>query len=182
LNSDVITVKREKRQKIPDIVLSGGAGYDQLDRGFAAVANFSLVNIPLFDRNQGTVRQAEADLSRQKAQVELVELQLRKKLAQVYREYVTAVQHVQAYKKVILPELQARYAIMLTSYKNTRADWPAVLETQRDFFAERLAYIHYLETWREHEVLLNGFLLTGALEAPRGVTPPGHIDATPKPR
>jgi outer membrane protein TolC len=182
LRSDEITLKRELRQKIPDVVLSGGAGYDQLDKGFAARANAALVNIPLFDRNQGTVQQARADLDRQKAQVKLVELQLRRKLAHLFREYITAIQHVQVYKQVILPELQARYATMLKSYEDTRADWPAVLDTQRDFFEKRLAFIHHLETWREHEVLLNGFLLTGGLDAPEGITPPGHIDATPKPR
>lgn len=182
LRSDEITLKREKRQMIPNLIISGGAGYDQLDSGFAARANLQMVNIPLFDRNQGTIQQAKADLSRQKAQVQLVELQLRRKLANHFREYVTAVQHVQSYKNVILPDLQKRYTIMLKSYADTRTDWPAVLETQRDFFKLRLAYIDHLVTWREQEVLLNGFLLTGALIAPEGVTPPGHIDATPKPR
>src|SRR5262249_10886856 len=100
LRSDEITLKRELRQKIPDLVLTGGAGYDQLDKGFAARANAALVNIPLFDRNQGTVQQARADLDRQKAQVKLVELQLRRKLAHLYREYITAIQHVQAYRQV----------------------------------------------------------------------------------
>jgi outer membrane protein TolC len=182
LRSDEVTLKREKRQMIPNLVLSGGAGYDQLDSGFAARANLQMVNIPLFDRNQGTIQQAMADLSRQKAQVQLVELQLRRKLASQFREYVTAVQHVQAYKSVILPNLQKRYEIMLQSYADTRTDWPSVLESQKDFFRWRLAYISHLEAWREHEVLLNGFLLTGALTAPEGITPPGHIDATPKPR
>ena len=111
-----------------------------------------------------------------------MEIQLRRNLARQYREYVTAVQHIQSYKKTILPALRKRYELMLNSYKDTRTDWPAVLETQHDFFKERLAYIHYLETWREQEVLLNGFLLSGALDAPEGITPPGHIDATPKPR
>ncbi|MBX9689127.1 MAG: TolC family protein [Candidatus Obscuribacterales bacterium] len=182
LRSDEITLKREQRQKIPNVVMSAGAGYDQLDKSFAARANLQVVNIPLFDRNQGTVQQARADLDRQKAQVQLLALQLRRALAHQYRQYVTAVQHVQAYKKVILPQLQARYALMLKSYEDTRTDWPAVLESQRDFFEKRLAYIHHLEEWRAQEVLINGFLLTGALNAPEGITPPGHIDATPKPR
>ncbi|MBX9696340.1 MAG: hypothetical protein K2Z81_28390 [Cyanobacteria bacterium] len=83
LRSDEITLKREKRQKIPDVVLSGGGGYDQLDKGFAARANLEVVNIPLFDRNQGTVQQAMADLSRQRAQVQLVEMPLQKQLQRV---------------------------------------------------------------------------------------------------
>jgi cobalt-zinc-cadmium efflux system outer membrane protein len=182
LKSDEITLRREKVQKIPNLTLGGGYGYDQLDRAGAAMAILNVTNIPLFNRNQGTVLQAEADLSRQQAQVKLVELQLRRQLADVYRIYLTALQHVTTYKKIILPELGKRYELMLTSYKDLRTDWPAVLETQRDFFRERLSYINHLKEWRESEIALNGFMLTGALEPPPGITPAGHIDATPTPR
>ncbi len=182
LKSDEITLRRERVQKIPNLNLGGGYGYDQLDKAGAAMATFNVTNIPLFNRNQGTVQQAEADLSRQQAQVQLVELQLRRQLADEYRQYLTALQHVRTFKSTILPELGKRYELMLKSYKDTRADWPAVLETQRDFFRERLAYINHLKEWRQKEIALNGFMLTGALEAPAGITPPGHIDATPQPR
>jgi outer membrane protein TolC len=175
-------VKREHRQPIPDVILSGGAGYDQLDAGFAAKANVNIVNIPLFDRNQGTIQQAEADLARQRAQVELVQLQLRRLLAQHFRVYTTALQHVQSYEKVILPEAQKRYEVMLQSYKDTRSDWPPVLEAQKDFFDLRNEYIDHQLALRESEIAIKGFVLTGALVAPPGVTPSGHIDATPKPR
>jgi outer membrane protein TolC len=182
LDADIITVKREHRQPIPDVILSGGAGYDQLDAGFAAKANVNIVNIPLFDRNQGTIQQAEADLARQRAQVELVQLQLRRLLAQHFRVYTTALQHVQSYEKVILPEAQKRYEVMLQSYKDTRSDWPPVLEAQKDFFDLRNEYIDHQLALRESEIAIKGFVLTGALVAPPGVTPSGHIDATPKPR
>jgi outer membrane protein TolC len=182
LRSDEITVRRERRQKIPNLALQGGGGYDQLDGGFAARANLGVTNIPLFDRNQGTVQQALADLSRQRAQIKLIELQLRCALAKEYAKYTTASQHVEAYKKVIIPESQSRYSLLLKSYADTRVDWPEVLEAQRDYLRQRLCYIDHLLALRESETVLNGFLLTGALEAPPGVTPPGHIDATPKPR
>lgn len=181
LRSDEITLKREKRQWIPNVVLSGGAGYDPLDKGFASKANVNM-GVPLFDRNQGTVQQAQADLSRQHAQVQLTELQLRRTLAHQYRNYVTAVQHVHAYKNVILPESEKRYIALLNGYRNTRTDWPTVLEAQKDFFDHRLAFINDLVEWREAETSINGFVLSGALVAPPGVNPPGHIDAVPKPR
>ena len=182
LKSDEITLHREKVQKVPNVEFGGGYGYDQLDRGGAARATMNVTNIPLFNRNQGTVQQAEADLSRQKAQVKLVELQLRRQLADQYRCYLTALQHIDSYKSTILPALSRRYQLMLKSYQDLRTDWPAVLETQRDFFSQRLAYIDHLQKWRESEISLNGFMLTGALEPPPGITPPGHIDATPQPR
>ncbi len=182
LRSDEVTVKREKRQKVPDLLLSAAYGWDALERGWASRATASVVNIPLFDRNQGTVKQAEADLSRQKAELKLVELRLRKALAEEYKKYSTECQYVESYKNVILPESEKRYIVMLNSYRNTRADWNQVLESQRDFFSQRLDYIKHLQAMREAEISINGFVLTGALESPIGVDPPGHIDAVPKPR
>lgn len=182
LRSDEYTVKREHRQPIPNVVLAGGPGYDQLDRSFAAVATASVTNIPIFNRNQGTVKQAEADLSRQKAQVRLIELQLRARLARQFMRYQTAQQHVDSYRRVIVPESRQRYEVLLTSYQDSRTDWPQVLEAQRDFLCVRLEFVDHLVELREATVEIEGLLLSGGLVPPPGVTPPGHIDATPQPR
>jgi outer membrane protein, heavy metal efflux system len=182
LKSDEITLQREKRQMIPDVVVAGGAGYDRLDRGFAAKATVNVVNLPLFDRNQGTILQAQADLDRQRAQIKLTELLLKRELARQYWTYTTAMQHVLSYQSLILPEAQKRYVRVLNGYRNTRAEWPAVLDAQSDFFELRLAYVSNLLKLREAETSINGFVLSGALVAPPGVNPPGHIDATPRPR
>lgn len=182
LKSDEITVQREKRQPIPNLWLCGQAGYDQSNLSFASNVMINLSNIPIWNRNQGTIEQAKADLQRQKAQVELKKLQLRRSFAAQYLHYLNSLQHVTAYRDTILPEARARYQVNLKSYKNARLEWPVVLDSQKDYFAARLAYIDYLYHWRKARVELDGFLLTGGLEAPRGVTPPGHIDATPQPR
>jgi outer membrane protein TolC len=182
LRSDEITVQRERRQRVPDLLMCGGPGYDQLDKTFATVAMASLVNLPVFNRNQGTIKQAEADLSRQQAQVRLIELQLKTRLAFHYRNYLTASQHVEGYRNVIIPESEERYKVRLISYQNDRLDWPQVLEAQRDFLAARLANIDYQLDLQESAIALQGYLLTGGLIPPPGVTPPGHIDATPQPR
>lgn len=182
LKSDEITLQREHRQPIPNVSLSGGAGYDQLDRGVAAVAGVNVTNIPLFNRNQGTIQQAEADLSRQKAQVRLVELNLRRRLAEHFNAYKTSAAFVRAYREVAVPQTREKYEIALESYKDTRLEWPAVLEAQRDYVKARMEYIRHLLACQQTGVEINGFLLTGGLVPPPGVTPPGHIDATPQPR
>lgn len=43
-------------------------------------------------------------------------------------------------------------------------------------------YTQNLVTWRESRTLIEGFLLTGGLDAPPNPTPPGHIDANAQPR
>lgn len=182
LRADELTVQREKRQMIPNLLLCGGAGYDQIDKSFAARAGVTVTNIPLFNRNQGTIQQAEADLRRQHAQVKLVELDLRRRLAYQYWRYKTAAQFAKSYHDVIVPEARAKYEVVLRSYMDTRLEWTEVLAAQKEYADARLQYIDYLLACREADIELGGFLLTGGLIAPPGVTPPGHIDATPQPR
>lgn len=182
LHSDEITVSREYRQRMPNLLLCAGPGYDQIDKSMTAVATASVTNLPIFNRNQGTIIQAKADLTRQQAQVKLIELQLRSKLAEQFRAYTTAKQHVDGYRKVIVPAAVKRYQLQLQSYQNVRTDWPTVLEAQRDMLTAKITYIDHIAELKKSEIELRGFVLTGGLVAPPGVTPPGHIDATPNPR
>ncbi len=119
---------------------------------------------------------------RQKAQVKLVELNLKKRLAHVWTQYITAKQHVDAYKTTIVPESRKKYELDLASYRDDRTDWPSVLASQREYYSDRVHYIQYLLAYKESSIQLQGFILTGGLTPPPGVTPPGHIDATPQPR
>lgn len=178
---DQMTVRREEVEWVPDVVLRGGTGYNFEADETTAVAGVQ-IEVPLFDRNQGTVQQARADLARQRQEIARVELELRERLAMTYQRYVTALQQVQEYDRVILPELRAAYGELLESYKEDRVNWPEVLLAQHDYFDSRLTQIDNLLEARTQEVLIYGYLLHDGLMAAPGVTPPGHIDAVPKPR
>jgi len=181
LKADAITIEREKVQPIPDLVLRGSAGrnYDNRQTVYGVGA---FIEVPLFDWNQGTVQQAQADYRQQQAEVRLTELRLRRSLAKQFQQYRTALQHVNSYQTIILPESEQRYRLRLKSYKKNRETWPAVLEAQQDFFGRRLTYVDHLVAHQSTRVAIQGLLLVDGLTAPGGVTLPGHIDATPKPR
>ena len=181
LEADRLTIRREIAEPVPDLIIEGGAGYnfDALETvGTASVS----MEVPVFDWNQGTIRQAEADYARQQGELQRTELVLRQRLAQQYRNYLTAVQHVRNYREVILPEARQAYDLRLKSYETDRAPWTDVLSAERDYFVHRSQYIENLIAWRENEVSILGFLLHGGLNAPTNPTPPGHIDAVPQPR
>jgi outer membrane protein TolC len=181
LCADQTTVQRESVQWVPDIVVQGGPGYNFSNNEPVYNASVQL-ELPLHDRNQGTILQARRDLQRQQEEIRRVELHLRERLAMAYRAYVTALQHATEYERVIIPERKNAYRELLDSYKANRVDWPAVLDAQRDFFAARLQQINQFRDVRLQETLINGFLLEDGLMAAQGPTPPGHIDAVPKPR
>lgn len=181
LREDCITVQRERVQWVPDIVVSGGSGYNYEAEETTAAAKVS-IEVPLFDRNQGTVRQAEADYTRQRNEIRRTELHLQKMLAQTYGKYLTALQSVQNYRDVILPEKREAYRIQLRSYERNRIGWPEVLKSYDDYTNSRIEYVKSQAEVRINEVLIDGFLLHGGLETPGGPLPHGHIDSVPKPR
>ncbi|HEY1192295.1 MAG TPA: TolC family protein, partial [Gemmata sp.] len=181
LQADRITVDRERREPIPNVTVRGGPGYDFTENRTVVNAQVSLP-VPLWNRNQGTVRQAQADLLRQQAEVRRIELRLGRDLALHFQQYLTARQHVEAYRATILPEAEKAYQARLGAYRERRETWGNVLDAQRELYMRQAEYTQNLVTWREQRTLIEGFLLTGGLDAPPNPVPPGHIDATPQPR
>ena len=92
-------------------------------------------------------------------------------MANVYQQYLTALQIATEYDRVIIPEAELAYQELLQSYKANRVDWPTVLEAQMDYFNARLTRVQHLEQVRTNEVLVRGFLLHGGLMAAPGPTP-----------
>lgn len=186
VETDKIEVRREKRELFPEISVAVGIGRSHAEGPWShaptAYRLHASAEIPVFDRNHGTVDQAKQELQRQQNEVRRLELQLRRDLAHHYKEYLSQLQHVRDYKAVVLPELRSAYEERLQGYEAGREDWMQVLETQREYYHERLDYAEHLEHWREAEAIIEGLLLHGGLEIPEGATPAGHIDATAKPR
>ncbi|MEZ6088653.1 MAG: TolC family protein [Pirellulaceae bacterium] len=181
LQADRIKVKRETVEPIPDLIVTYGYGHN-----FEAqenTHNTSLqLEIPVYDWNQGTIRQAEADVVRQHGEIERIAFSLQRQLAQVYQRYLTAFQNVRSYQEVMIPEGRRAYEVLLDAYEEDRVDWPQVLQAQIEYYQLRTAYIQHLVAWRSNETLMVGYLLNGGLMPPTGPQPPGHISAVPKPR
>lgn len=181
LREDSTTIQREKVEWIPDVVVGGGAGYNNVDRQTTASATVS-IEIPMFDRNQGTIQQAQVDYRRQQHEIRRLRLALRKHLATEYDKYLTAWQHVTEYESVILPAKKSAYELALQSYKASRLGWPEVLEAQEAYTTARVELVGHQQMQRTSEVMMDGYLLHGGLQTPGGPMPAGHIDSVPKPR
>ncbi|WHZ27902.1 MAG: Heavy metal RND efflux outer membrane protein, CzcC family [Nitrospira sp.] len=201
---DRIKVQREQVEPIPNltIVAGGGVNHEGAPRagpGPWNVANVDVsINVPIFDRNQGTILQAKTALKNAQYEITRMQLDLRRRLADAFGMYRTSLQYVQALQNVMLPQAEARYRTQLKNYQENRADWQAVLEAQDDFFTQRQNHVVRLVQLHIPRVLIKGFLLSGGpppvglpgdpFRDANGLTPvlapdiPGHITATPKPR
>lgn len=163
---------RAKREPIPNLQIRGGFRNNReivgpLGRpigwqGFAEVG----VQLPLFNRNQGNVEAAKADLERARDEQRRVELLLRKRSATLFGDYLVARESAQHYRTEMIPKAEKAYQLYLQEYKEMRAAYPQVLVAQRTLVQLQTDYIVALEALWTNSVALRGFLLDDALEAP----------------
>lgn len=178
---DEIAVRRERVQPIPNVMVEANTGKNfETNNTVAGMA--AGINVPLFDRNQGTVQQAAADLRRSRAEVQRIELLLQSRLAAAYRDYQTAWQYLQDYEQIMLPKAKEAYEMLHASYFAHRAPWMDVLDAKQTYMQLRARYVEQALVYREADVAIRGMLLSGGLMQPTAPLTGGHIDATPKPR
>jgi cobalt-zinc-cadmium efflux system outer membrane protein len=178
---DQITVRRERVQPIPNIVAQGAAGYSFETRNAVATAQVG-VNLPIFNRNQGTIREAQADLARSQAEVVRVELSLRERLADAFNRYLTARQTAHLYRDDIVPKATEAYEVQRDMYRQRRTPWREVVMLQRNVLEVRVMYTRSLLELRKAEVEITGLLQVDGLTIPPAPASAGHLEANPNPR
>ena len=179
LRFEQVSLKLQRVEPWPNVMISAGAGYHFPSQRPIALAQLQLLRVPVWNWNQGNIRAANAQVLRQQAEIRRVSLMLQYDMAAIYEEYLTALQHVESYQRVILPELRRAYELALDSYEDDRTMWIDVLMAQRLYFMNRAAYITHLAAWREAEVLIVGFLLHGGLMPAMMPTPPTMVSMPP---
>jgi cobalt-zinc-cadmium efflux system outer membrane protein len=167
---------RAKAEPIPDMYVRGGIGYSSefLENRQGNVigktgveANGQVgVSLPLWNRNQGGIAAAQADLAYAEGEVTRLRLALRIQFAQAMKNYNNAADAVRRYRDVILPRADEAYQLYLAKYKQMGASYPQVLISQRTMFQVRQQFINSLVELQQNATSLEGYLLTGGLEAP----------------
>jgi cobalt-zinc-cadmium efflux system outer membrane protein len=167
------TLKRARVETIPDIELKGGLqqNSESLGRGKVGLQGFAEIGVELhiFDRNQGNVQAARAEVERARHELQRVDLALRDQTSSMYRDYQNAKVVADRYGAEILPRARKAYELMLQRYGLTLASFTSVLNLQRVLFRLETDYITALENLKFNAVLLDGFLLSGGLDVPYGM-------------
>jgi cobalt-zinc-cadmium efflux system outer membrane protein len=178
---DEITVRREQVQPIPNVQIQGAAGYSYESRNAIATAQVGF-NLPIFNRNQGTIREAQADLARSQAEVVRVELSLRQRLADAFSRYQTALQTARLYREGSIPQATQAYEVQLDMYRQRRTPWSEVVLLQRNLLEVQEGYTRSLLELHRAEVEIVGLLLVDGLTIPPAPLSGGHLEANPDPR
>ncbi len=123
--------------------------------------------IPWLDRNQGGIRQAEAELVAAEHAMATVELRLQRHLASVYQRYANARNQVEDYSKPdgILDNYRTTLEFVKKGYEGGEIAYLDLLTAQTAFSQTNLAYVEALgELWAA-TVEIEGLLLKDSLEA-----------------
>jgi outer membrane protein, heavy metal efflux system len=181
IRRDQIMVRRERVEPIPNILVQAVTGYNY-EFGVQTAGVQIGIPLPITNRNQGTVREAMSDLSRDHAELDRVALSLRQRLADAYTRYQNAAVSVEDFRGGSLPMARRAYELRLTSYQRRRTAWPQVLEARRTYYDLSAEYVESLLELRRAEVEIGGMLAVDGLSTPASPTSQGHIESVPQPR
>ena len=134
-------LERAVVQPIPNVNLLGGYqrqvdGPPQ-DQGLAQV----MLAVPLFDRNQGNIRSARADIATSRATLRTIELDLAAQVAQAIATYRTSQRLVDWYEQYILPKARETVQLTQTLYGRGEVTFLSLLQAQRILTETELAFV-----------------------------------------
>lgn len=166
------TLVRARREAIPDVLLRGGMEYNHetlgsvpFAKGWEGIAEVS-VQIPLFNRNQGNVTAARADIERAGEEKKRIALTLRERAASAVDQYANTRLMAVEYRDELLPRARKAYGLMVEKYGRMLAAYTRVLDVQKKLYGLQVEYIAALEGVWTNGIALQGYLLTDGLEAP----------------
>lgn len=176
-----------RKAPIPDLQLTGilMQSYEPLPMsekpaGLMGGAQIG-VQLPIFDRNQGNIAAAKAEIETANRELVRVKLELERNLADMFRDYDSARVTVQQYKTEMLPRAEQAYKLYQTNYQKMAGAYPQVLISQRTLFQLEADYIRALDNAWQSALLIRGFGLTDGLAEPEGmsrISPPAIRAAT----
>lgn len=156
------SLARERAERVPDINIGGGVHYDYGEH--QTLGSFS-VSVPLriYDRNQGNIQKAHAELVITCRELDRKKLELYETFSDRYASLDSAQQQIRLYKERIIPDVQEALELSLQGYRNGEYGYMDVLNAQQLFLESQTQYIQALKEYALSCVYLDGFLAKGGL-------------------
>jgi cobalt-zinc-cadmium efflux system outer membrane protein len=159
------TLARAAAEQIPNATLNGLLNWR--DNGIGGRSDGALLlsfPVPIWNRNQGGVTQAQGELAVAQRALDQLGLELQQRLTPVFERYVNARQQVDQYRGQILPA--AREALELTrrNYQKGLVIYDDLLTSQRTNVQSNRDYLDALQDLRVADAEIEGLLLSGSLK------------------
>ena len=160
-----IVIKRARKEPIPNIDLSVSNRYSSITHD--NVTNIQAgIPIPIFDKNRGNIRSAEAALISACNDVKRIELDLQDRLAVAYRRYANALRQAARYRDQIIPRAKQSLGLVTEGYRKGQVEYLTLLNAQETYSRVNLSYLDSLNELRRSSSIIEGQLLANSLDNP----------------
>lgn len=156
---------RQYAGRVPNFDVLAAGRYNFASDDTVASVNLA-VPLQIFNRNQGNILQAQAELAAARQEVSRVELSLQQRLAAAFKDYANAQQQVVQYESYIIPDAKQSLSLMQQGYRQGEFGYLELLTSQRTYFRVNLTYVSALRDLWVNATRIDGMLLTGALQQP----------------
>lgn len=141
-------LRRATVEPIPNVTVGAGYTYQGQNRSNDWDIGVS-VPIPVWNKNQGNILAAKAQVSEAVNQVGRVQNDLVNRLATAFSNYAAARKRAERYKTAILPKAQRTYDLSRKAYQGGQFEYLRVLQAQRAVAEANLELVRSLgEMWR----------------------------------
>ena len=143
-----LNLRRAEVQPIPNVTVGSGYTYQGQNRSSDWDVGVS-VTLPLWDKNQGNIQAAHAQVGAATKQVEHVENDLVNRLATAFSSYESARKRSERYKTSVVPRAQRTYELSRKAYQGGQFEYLRVLQAQRAMAEANLELVRSLgEMWQ----------------------------------
>lgn len=159
-----ISIQRARQEPIPNIDVLVSLRHNNIVKNGSEVANIQLgFPVPMFNKNQGNIRTAEAEWVAACHEVKRIELNLQDRLAVAWRRYANASQQTQRYKERMVPRAKRSLQLVTDGYKQGQVEYLTLLTAQQTYLQVNLSYLDSLKELRSASSTIEGQLLTDSL-------------------
>jgi cobalt-zinc-cadmium efflux system outer membrane protein len=158
-------LRRESVEPIPNLDTQVSVQFDNATEDTITSVTLG-VPLPIWNRNQGGIRQAQAEVTEARRSLQRTELDIKRRLAVAFQQYATARAQAEAYATEILPKAQETLELVQRGYRLGELGYLDLLTAQRTYSQTNLSYLDALSAlwanWNE----IDGLLLSGSLSVP----------------
>lgn len=139
-------LKLARSEAIPDLTVSAGVTASRESDNHSFSVGLS-IPLPLFNRNQGGVREALANLDKTREKFQSENIALKTKLTEAINNLEAARSEAVILRDEILPSAKEAYKLTELGYSRRSMDFLQMLDAQRTLFNVRREYLEALETY-----------------------------------
>jgi cobalt-zinc-cadmium efflux system outer membrane protein len=151
-----------RAQAVPNVTLQTVAEYDRSSQS-STVSTLVALPVPIYNRNQGNISRAAADIRGAQAEIHRVQLVLRDQLSESFRRYQSNRRQVERFRDSILPNSKENLELTTEGYNAGEFSFLQVLVARQTYFESNLAYVEALTEFRKVVAEIEGLQLTGGL-------------------